>query len=221
MKQASSLGTAFGAAAVALTLSFSAGSVQAQSLVNGDFEAYVWPANSSAFDFVNVAAGAGTIAGWTVGGQSVDLIKTFPANPYNAIVNTSVDMVGYGSGSISQTFIALANTVYTLTFDLWANYAGGPNFPPNDLTVSLGTTTNTFVTPAVNPGAFTSQSVTWTSIAGGLTTVSFAAVAGGNLAGAVVDNAVLTAAPVPEPESYALLLAGLLAVGFVARRRQA
>ena len=31
----------------------------------------------------------------------------------------------------------------------------------------------------------------------------------------------LTAAPVPEPETYALMLAGLGAVGFAARRRKA
>lgn len=33
-------------------------------------------------------------------------------------------------------------------------------------------------------------------------------------------TAVMTAAPVPEPETYAMLLAGLGALGFVARRRQ-
>lgn len=33
-------------------------------------------------------------------------------------------------------------------------------------------------------------------------------------------TAVMTAVPVPEPETYAMLLAGLGALGFVARRRQ-
>jgi hypothetical protein len=35
-----------------------------------------------------------------------------------------------------------------------------------------------------------------------------------------VDRLSLTAAPVPEPETYALMLAGLGAVGYVARRRR-
>lgn len=39
--------------------------------------------------------------------------------------------------------------------------------------------------------------------------------AGSNFQGSLVMN------PVPEPETYALMLAGLAAVGFVARRRQA
>lgn len=33
-------------------------------------------------------------------------------------------------------------------------------------------------------------------------------------------TAVMTAAPIPEPETYAMMLAGLGALGFVARRRQ-
>lgn len=41
----------------------------------------------------------------------------------------------------------------------------------------------------------------------------------GNATGMAFDNVSITA--VPEPESYAMLMAGLLAVGFMVRRRQA
>lgn len=44
-------------------------------------------------------------------------------------------------------------------------------------------------------------------------------VVGSNLCGQGSNAAVVTYAPVPEPSTYALLLAGLGAVGFVARRR--
>ena len=39
--------------------------------------------------------------------------------------------------------------------------------------------------------------------------------------GLAIDNVTLTVTAVPEPETYALMLAGLAAVGFVARRRKA
>lgn len=42
----------------------------------------------------------------------------------------------------------------------------------------------------------------------------------GNDHGLAIDNVKLTVSAVPEPESYALLLAGLAAVSFVARRRR-
>jgi hypothetical protein len=41
---------------------------------------------------------------------------------------------------------------------------------------------------------------------------------GGDNQGAILDQVTITA--VPEPETYAMLLAGLAAVGFAARRRR-
>ena len=42
-----------------------------------------------------------------------------------------------------------------------------------------------------------------------------------NNAGILLDNVAFSAAPVPEPSTYAMLLAGLGLVGFAVRRRAA
>jgi len=54
----------------------------------------------------------------------------------------------------------------------------------------------------------------------GILNVSFVNLTNGNLAGQFHASA-YAAAPIPEPEAYALLLAGLGLVGWMARRRQA
>ena len=45
-------------------------------------------------------------------------------------------------------------------------------------------------------------------------------VASGEFTGAVLDNTAFSAAPVPEAETYAMMLAGLGLVGFMAARRR-
>lgn len=86
-------------------------------------------------------------------------------------------------------------------------------------TVTGGTRTGALGS-LVSTGATAGQSVTLNNVtlnAGG----NYAYVVAGTDTGALGGSYVLTAsaAPVPEPETYALFLAGLAAVGFVARRR--
>ncbi|MBL8315094.1 MAG: DUF642 domain-containing protein [Rubrivivax sp.] len=187
--------------AFAATLAVSAGSAGAVTnlLSDGDFESFDSMVANGAYTKIN----AGSLGAWTVGGTSVDLIQ----NAYSAITNVSVDLAGSpGPGSLSQSFMAVAGYVYTLTFDLANN--GGTQFQ-----VTFGGTTTSFVpsNPAVT------HVLTWTALAAGSQLVKFESVAGGN-SGPVLDNVILTA--VPEPETYAMLLAGLAVVGFVARRRK-
>ncbi len=73
----------------------------------------------------------------------------------------------------------------------------------------------------LSPGAFTQYGSTSFSGFTGLKSVSFSGI-GVNAARYVgVDNVSLTITPVPEPETYALLLAGLGLIAAVGRRRKA
>ncbi len=183
-------------------LSLAAGSAGAATnlLADGDFEAF---GPVSGYTTVN---GGAALGAWTVGGTSIDLIQ----GAYNAISGVSIDLAGSpGPGSLSQSFTAQAGHSYLLSFDLSNN--GG-----SQMDVTFGGTTTTFTPTSTT----TPYSLAWTAAASGLQAVVFDSVQGGN-GGPVLDNVVLTVTAVPEPGTYALLLSGLLAVGFVARRRQA
>lgn len=189
--------------ALAVTLALSGGSAVAAGnlLSDGDFESFDSMVANGTYTKIN----AGALGAWTVGGVSVDLIQ----GAYNAITSVSVDLAGSpGPGSLSQSFQAIAGYTYTLMFDL-ANNGG------TQLAVTLGGLTQAF-TPS-NP--VTTMSMQWTAgvLDVGTQWVKFDSVAGGN-SGPVIDNVVLTA--VPEPGTYVMLLAGLAAVGFVAKRRK-
>jgi len=189
--------------ALAVTLALSGGSAVAAGnlLSDGDFESFDSLVASGAF--TTISAGSSALGAWTVGGVSVDLIQ----GAYNAITNVSVDLAGTpGPGWLSQSFAAIAGYTYTLTFDLANN--GGSQFA-----VTLGGVTTNFL-PS-NPA--TSKTVVWTATNSAMESVKFDSVAAGN-SGPVIDNVILTA--VPEPGTALMLLAGLAAVGFVAKRRK-
>jgi hypothetical protein len=188
-------------AAALLLSSLSFGASAANLLANGDFEADVGDVADGGYTVVN--AGETTINSWTVTGISVDLIR----NNYGFINNVSVDLSGSpGPGTISQSFAATAGTYYQLTWDYYKNSSG------TDLTVSFGGVDHVY-TPvnAITPG-----SLLWQATSTGPSVVAFSGGAGN--AGPTIDNVVLTA--VPEPETYAMLLAGLGVIGFLGKRRQ-
>ncbi|MES2162598.1 MAG: choice-of-anchor C family protein [Pseudomonadota bacterium] len=192
--------------AAAIAAASVSGAASAANLIqNGDFE-NVTGVNLN--DFVRVGAGESAIANWTVGGVSVDVIN----HSYNSILGNSIDMLGTpGPGVLSQSFNAVAGATYTLSFDLTHNpYSHGAG-----LDVFVGG--NHYAFDGSSP--VTNYTFNFTT-AGGSQALVFSSVGGDGYSGAVLDNVSVTAA-VPEPETYAMMLAGLGLVGFIARRRKA
>ncbi|RZS58188.1 PEP-CTERM sorting domain-containing protein [Sphaerotilus mobilis] len=163
---------------------------QAQSATNGDFDT--------------------NLSGWTNG-----------ATPANATFTTVDWLAGTaffnaGTDRLAQVISGLmASTEYVYSF----TYASTANAPAGGLRLNFGG-------PAYNPGivTFDGTSGVATTFSGSFTTgvggnliVAFRGVDGSNTQ---LDNFTIAAAPVPEPETYAMLLAGLGAVGFMSRRRK-
>jgi len=197
--------------AAGLAALFAAGAASAAPvnlITNGDFESY----NNIAVPnggYAVVFHGSTQINGWDVGANSVDLIQ----NAYNSITTTSVDMLGTpGPGQISQMFNFAANTTYTLSFDLTHN-----PYASQGALVQVDFFGQSHVVDGMNPLHTETFSFT-TGATGGSSNLVFSSVGGDGYSGGVIDNVSVTAA-VPEPETYAMLGAGLGLLAFVSRRK--
>ncbi|MCV2360736.1 FxDxF family PEP-CTERM protein [Paucibacter sp. TC2R-5] len=116
---------------------------------------------------------------------------------------------------MTQTFDTTANKTYELSF--WvAQRDGQKGLASNGLSWSVNGLNFTEVAKDENKEW---QKVTGSFVAtAGTTTLTFKAIGNSDSYGTSLDLVSVTAA-VPEPETYALMLAGLGAIGFVARRR--
>ena len=206
------------AAVVALFAAGTASASPVNLITNGEFEIMV-PGYAFSDGYQVVNSGSIAIMGWTVGGGSVDLIH----NAYNAISGYSIDMLGTpGPGFLSQDFNVVAGQTYNLSFDMARN-PGGP--AGQGVAVSFGGAAGNFYSTAAASNTLYSNTLSFTAASTGLATLSFASAAQAgtsydNYSGAVIDNVSVMAA-VPEPETYAMLLAGLGLMGFMRRRKAA
>jgi hypothetical protein len=158
-----------------------------------------------------------TPAGWTVTSGTVDVVGG--AGGFGSLCASGgvicIDLDGStnDAGILSRSFAGVAGTTYTATFDLAGNQRGGSD----SLLVNFGTASQTF--NLASSAAWNTHSLSFAATTTTNFSLSFSN-AGGDNVGIVLDNVLVTAA-VPEPETYALLLAGLGLVGTIVRRRKA
>jgi hypothetical protein len=206
---------------------------QAQNLlVNGSFEdgAFVNQGNQT----MSPGVGSTVISGWTVITDATAWINA--GNPFGLAASDGsrfLDLTNYSAGApfagVSQTFATMAGATYTLGFDLGGSNAWGR---PDALIASAAGSSAIFTT---GPASATMpnndwyhESMTFTA-SGPTTTLTLQGSTGFNYIG--LDNVSVellsSAGPgtpdpvpaIPEPGTWALMVAGLAALGFVRRRR--
>ena len=198
------------ASVAVVALAALASNAQAELVTNGSFESYLLGPVSG---FQTINAGSNALDGWTIGTGSVDIVN----GNYGAVSGNSIDMLGTpGPGFLSQYLLTIVGQMYVLKFDMSSNRGGNNDAPGKALTVSaLGSTASqTFF--ALTPGVFQQS---YSFVANNTSTLLSFSNGTGGYSGPVLDNVSVTA--VPEPETYALMLAGLGLMGAIARRRKA
>ncbi|WP_338413472.1 PEP-CTERM sorting domain-containing protein [uncultured Sphaerotilus sp.] len=213
-------------AALAVFSLFSHAAHSAELLTNGSFESAV-NLNAGGYCYQGFGDNCGPIQGWTGSTPAVIAQDSAPwSNPgslpgFNASFGNQIAGVqthpALGQSSLEQT-VNGAGGLYTLSwYDAGRIGDGGQTYQVN----FGGSTIGTF---GVNSGqGWSLNSFTFTA-AGGSQLLSFVGVGSQTDGTVFLDKVSLTGAPavspVPEPESLAMMLAGLGVLGGVARRQR-
>ena len=193
-----------------------AGSAQAATIINGSFEN---GANAPGAGFNTLSAGNTDITGWTVGGAGIDWIGSY----WQASDGTrSLDLSALAGGSVTQNVATVVGGRYTVSFDM----AGNPDDAPPVKTLNV-----TINGAALVPYTFTTNGTTSRAQMGWVTytydfvaasttsTLAFTSI-DNTPSGPALDNVSISGGSVPEPATWAMLIAGFGLVGLASRRRR-
>lgn len=202
------------ALAIALTtLPFTTFAVGPNLIVNGSFEDV-----SSDPGLQQLATGSWTtytaIPGWTkTAGHSIEVRNDVAGTAYDGVQFVELD--SYGNSAMSQIITTTLGQAYALSF--W--YSPRPSTgDTNDIEVfwngiQLGATLT-----GVGGAAHNWTQHGFTVLGTGSDVLTFAAAGVSDGVGGSLDKVSLVA--VPEPETYAMMMAGIGLIGFISRRRK-
>jgi hypothetical protein len=185
-------------------------------IVNGSFEdtstaAGVQTQGAGSWHVYNV------IPGWaTVSGAGIEVRNNVAGTAFAGA--SFVELDSYNNSAMKQTVATTAGQWYDLSF-VYSPRPGvtGPA-DTNDIAVAWNGSTLDTLGGIKLSGDHLWVNHSYRVLGTGSDTVMFSATGKNDSLGGSLDAVSLTAA-VPEPGTYALMAAGLLAVGFVARRR--
>ncbi len=201
--------------ALATCLFATAAALPAQAgnlLVNPGFE---HPDNA----FLNVLMPGGYtwISGWTTTGTGVHWMRESLGYFTDPVGRDAVDLANYtyANGGIKQSFATLAGAKYLVEFS-GMTYQNAGNDGTGEITALIDNAvidTYQLVNHSSASNAWQNFSFVFTAT-GASTTLEFRNTLPAAKQYSFLDNVSVTAAPVPEPETYALMLAGLGLLGW-------
>jgi hypothetical protein len=150
--------------------------------------------------------------GWTGGQFGLEIQNNGVAGaPFS-----SPNLVELDTTANSSMFVALAAGTYKVSY----YYSARPNFPAssNGIDLSIGNTLLDSV--ALTGGGDTAWQLRTVNFTTSGDLLTFTATGTSDGAGGYLDSITIETATVPEPASWAMLLAGFGLVGFAARRRR-
>ena len=189
----------------AAALAVAASGVQAQIVINGSFED---PTQTGWGTYSN-------LPGWTGGANGIELRNNVEGTAQDGV--NFVELDTGANSSMSQTITLPGTGLYELSF--WYSARPGIGAGSNGLDFNFGGNTGSVLYTTAGGAVNNWQHYTGVfNLTGGPVTLTFSAAQTSDSLGGSLDNVRVTA--VPEPETYAMLLAGLGMMGFIANRRR-